>query len=244
MRYVFLALLASGPAHGYQLKRRHDALFASGWGPINIGQIYVTLGRLERDGLVTHRTVQQAGRSDRKVYELTELGRKALETWLGEPPDVPLPKSDLLLKLVSASLVGAPDAPDAQAVVGAHRQRCLQALRDLDGAVADAAPGSAAWTCPTAAASTWPGGTCRAARRASGRCCAVRWSATCSRPPTWCPTCRWPRTSNCPPAPAGGWPAGGPASCWRSLGWVRPSAPPQASCQAASSSGLRWPGRW
>src|SRR6266540_4353825 len=113
MRYVFLALLASGPAHGYQLKRRHDALFASGWGPINIGQIYVTLGRLERDGLVTHRTVQQAGRSDRKVYELTELGRKALETWLGEPPDVPLPKSDLLLKLVSASLVGAPDAPDA-----------------------------------------------------------------------------------------------------------------------------------
>src|SRR6266498_2197559 len=144
MRYVFLALLASGPAHGYQLKRRHDALFASGWGPINIGQIYVTLGRLERDGLVTHRTVQQAGRSDRKVYELTELGRKALETWLGEPPDVPLPKSDLLLKLVSASLVGAPDAPDAQAVVGAHRQRCLQALRDLDGAVADAAPGSVA----------------------------------------------------------------------------------------------------
>src|SRR6266540_1577107 len=132
MRYVFLALLASGPAHGYQLKRRHDALFASGWGPINIGQIYVTLGRLERDGLVTHRTVQQAGRSDRKVYELTELGRKALETWLGEPPDVPLPKSDLLLKLVSASLVGA------------HRQRCLQALRDLDGAVADAAPGSVA----------------------------------------------------------------------------------------------------
>src|SRR6266540_2720405 len=144
LRYDFLALLASGPAHGYQLKRRHDALFASGWGPINIGQIYVTLGRLERDGLVTHRTVQQAGRSDRKVYELTELGRKALETWLGEPPDVPLPKSDLLLKLVSASLVGAPDAPDAQAVVGAHRQRCLQALRDLDGAVADAAPGSVA----------------------------------------------------------------------------------------------------
>ncbi len=144
MRYVFLALLASGPAHGYELKRRHDALFASGWGPINIGQIYVTLGRLERDGLVTHHTVRQAGRSDRKVYELTELGHKALETWLGEPPDVPLPKSDLLLKLVSASLAGASDAPDAQAVVGAHRQRCLQALRDLDGAVADAAAGSVA----------------------------------------------------------------------------------------------------
>ncbi len=141
MRYVFLALLASGPAHGYELKRRHDALFASGWGPINIGQIYVTLGRLERDGLVVHRTVRQAGRSDRKDYQLTELGHKALDGWLGEPPEVPLPKSDLLLKLVGASLVGT---PDPAAVLGQHRQRCLQALRDLDQAAADAAAGSVA----------------------------------------------------------------------------------------------------
>jgi DNA-binding PadR family transcriptional regulator len=141
MRYVFLALLASGPAHGYELKRRHDALFASGWGPINIGQIYVTLGRLERDGLVAHRTVQQPGRSDRKVYELTELGRKALDTWLDEPPEVPLPKSDLLLRLVGAALVGA---TDPAAVLGAHRQRCLQALHDLDRTAAEAAPGSVA----------------------------------------------------------------------------------------------------
>jgi DNA-binding PadR family transcriptional regulator len=141
VRYVFLALLASGPAHGYELKRRHDTLFASGWGPINIGQIYVTLGRLERDALVTHRTVQQAGRTDRKVYQLTELGHKALEGWLEEPPEVPLPKSDLLLRLVGAALVGA---TDAGAVLGAYRQRCLQALRDLDGAAAEAAPGSVA----------------------------------------------------------------------------------------------------
>jgi DNA-binding PadR family transcriptional regulator len=141
VRYVLLALLVSGPAHGYELKRRHDALFASGWGPINIGQIYVTLGRLERDGLVAHRTVQQAGRSDRKDYELTELGHKALDTWLEEPPEVPLPKSDLLLKLVGASLVGA---NDPAAVLGQHRQRCLQALHDLDRAAADAAPGSVA----------------------------------------------------------------------------------------------------
>jgi DNA-binding PadR family transcriptional regulator len=141
VRYVFLALLASGPAHGYELKRRHDALFASGWGPINIGQIYVTLGRLERDGLVTHDVVQQAGRADRKVYELTELGHKALDTWLEEPPEAPLPKSDLLLRLVGAALVGT---IDPEAVLGAHRQRCLQALHDLDRAAAEATPGSVA----------------------------------------------------------------------------------------------------
>jgi DNA-binding PadR family transcriptional regulator len=141
VRYVFLALLASGPAHGYELKRRHDTLFASGWGPINIGQIYVTLGRLERDALVTHHVVRQAGRTDRKVYQLTELGHKALDTWLEEPPEVPLPKSDLLLRLVGAALVGT---TDPKAVLGAHRQRCLQALHDLDRAAADTAPGSVA----------------------------------------------------------------------------------------------------
>jgi DNA-binding PadR family transcriptional regulator len=141
VRYVFLALLASGPAHGYELKRRHDALFASGWGPINIGQIYVTLGRLERDELVTHHVVQQAGRADRKVYALTELGHKALDGWLEEPPEVPLPKSDLLLRLVGAALVGT---IDPEAVLGAHRQRCLQALHDLDRAAAEATPGSVA----------------------------------------------------------------------------------------------------
>ena len=70
------------------------------WDPINIGQIYVTLGRLERDGLVTHTLVRQERGADRKDYELTELGRKALGGWLEEPADVPLAKSDLLLRLV------------------------------------------------------------------------------------------------------------------------------------------------
>src|SRR5690349_19128578 len=104
MRWLFLALLSSGPAHGYELKRRYDGLFGAVWDSINIGQIYVTLGRLERDGLVTSTAVRQEKGADRKDYELTELGRKALGGWLDEPADVPLPKSDLLLKLVAASL--------------------------------------------------------------------------------------------------------------------------------------------
>jgi len=133
MRFVFLALLAAGPAHGYELKRRYDGLFGAVWDPINVGQIYVTLGRLERDGLVSHVAVRQAKGADRKDYELTELGRKALDGWLAEAADVPLPKSDLLLKLVAGSLAGVP----VHQMIGEHRQRCLQALRDLDGAAAD-----------------------------------------------------------------------------------------------------------
>ena len=79
MKHVFLALLASGRTHGYELKRRYDQLFAAVWGPVNIGQIYVTLGRLERDGLVVQERVGQDGRPDRKDYELTERGRSALD---------------------------------------------------------------------------------------------------------------------------------------------------------------------
>jgi len=140
MRFVFLALLASGPAHGYELKRRYDGLFGAVWGPINVGQIYVTLGRLERDGLVTHVEVRQEKGADRKDYELTDLGRKALGGWLEEQPEVPLPKSDLLLKLVAASLAGA----EVHGLIGEHRQRCLQALRDLDTAAAGATAGTVA----------------------------------------------------------------------------------------------------
>ena len=140
MRFVFLALLAAGPSHGYELKRRYDGLFGAVWEPINIGQIYVTLGRLERDGLVTHTAVRQEKGADRKDYELTELGRKALDEWLDEPPDVPLPKSDLLLKLVSGSLARSPIGD----LIGEHRQRCLQALRDLEGPAAEATSGSVA----------------------------------------------------------------------------------------------------
>jgi DNA-binding PadR family transcriptional regulator len=145
VRFVFLALLAGGPSHGYELKRRYDALFGAVWEPINIGQIYVTLGRLERDGLVAHTAVRQARGNDRKDYELTELGRKALAGWLAEPADANLPKSDLLLKLVAADLAGT----ERRALIGEHRQRCLQALHDLDRKASDTAssgfgPGSVA----------------------------------------------------------------------------------------------------
>ena len=140
MRWLFLALLASGRAHGYELKRRYDALFGAVWEPINVGQIYVTLGRLERDGFVTHTAVPQERGADRKDYELTELGRKALDGWLEEPADVPLPKSDLLLKLVATSLAGQPIGD----IIGEHRQRCLQALRDLEAPAATATAGSVA----------------------------------------------------------------------------------------------------
>jgi DNA-binding PadR family transcriptional regulator len=143
VKYVLLAMLGPGPAHGYDLKRTYDGVFADVWGPINIGQIYVTMGRHERDGLVVRHgppAGPHGGRSDRKLYELTELGRKQLEDWLTAPTEPAPAKSELLLRLVAAGFAGGPGAGQ---VIAEHRQRCLQQLRQLDRAVTTA-PGALA----------------------------------------------------------------------------------------------------
>jgi DNA-binding PadR family transcriptional regulator len=132
VRFLFLALLGRGPAHGYDLKRAYDARFGAIWGPLNIGQVYTTMARLERDGLVAHRTVAQGDRPDKKVYEITADGRSALDTWLLAADDAPLVKSDVVLKLVAARLTGADPAP----ILARQRQRYLQSLRDLDALAA------------------------------------------------------------------------------------------------------------
>ncbi len=142
-----LALLDRGPAHGYELKRAHDDLFGDVAPPVNVGQIYVTLTRLERDGAVTHRVAEGSGGPDRKVYELTDTGRKSLRGWLEEPSNLPVGKSDVVQRLVAGLIYDAHTARDGQPpnagagsaarTIAAHRSRCLRALR----ALAEAAPG-------------------------------------------------------------------------------------------------------
>jgi DNA-binding PadR family transcriptional regulator len=124
-----LAILARGAAHGYELKRIHDELFGEVAAPVNVGQIYVTLGRLERDGLVARVAGDHSGvgDKDRKVYELTDLGQKALRGWLAEPSELPVGKSDVVLKLVAGLIRDGEIAP----AVAEHRARCLEALRRL-----------------------------------------------------------------------------------------------------------------
>ena len=74
MRFPLLALLANGPAHGYELKQAMEQRFGSVLPPLNAGQIYTTLSRLERDGLVDDDAVAQNGRPNKRVYRLTEAG--------------------------------------------------------------------------------------------------------------------------------------------------------------------------
>ena len=77
IRYGLLALLERGPTHGYQLRTDFDSVTGDAW-PLNIGQVYSTLSRLERDGLVTPAGEDEQGRAR---YAITAAGRAELLDW-------------------------------------------------------------------------------------------------------------------------------------------------------------------
>jgi DNA-binding PadR family transcriptional regulator len=143
MRYAFLALLAKAPAHGYELKQAFEELFGDVWPPLNFGQVYTTLQRLERDELVRSHEVAQDHRRDKKVYELTPAGHAELRSWLAEPATGPWLKDEFFMKLVMAGLAGT---ADQSALIERQRRVYMQALHDLNamaaraGAATDAVP--------------------------------------------------------------------------------------------------------
>lgn len=103
---VLLGLLARGPGHGYELKTAHDQWFP-GAKPLAFGQVYSTLARLERDGLVEPVEIQAGSGPDRTVYAVTGAGREALDAWLGEPePPAPHAADELVRKTVTALRLG------------------------------------------------------------------------------------------------------------------------------------------
>jgi DNA-binding PadR family transcriptional regulator len=127
MRYPFLALLAQAPAHGYELKQALEQRFGALLPPLNAGQIYTTLQRLERDGLVRGADVEGDSRNKR-VYELTETGAEALREWVEAPAPGARLKDEFFMKLVLAGLSGI---ADARAMIERQRRENLQSLRDL-----------------------------------------------------------------------------------------------------------------
>jgi DNA-binding PadR family transcriptional regulator len=139
---VVLAMLAKEPSHGYQLRARmNDALGPLGEA-LNAGQIYVTLGRLEKAGLVTVDEAPDAASPadrERKVYVLTAEGQQRVAEWLA---DVAWPKPDLAefhLKLIAAA---AARLADPISIVDAQRRELLRRLRDAQRAELDVPEGS------------------------------------------------------------------------------------------------------
>ena len=129
---VVLALLAKEPSHGYQLRARLGQSLGALGDAMNAGQIYVTLTRLEKAGLVaSERSAGLPDRPDRKMYVLTAAGQQRVADWLTE---VSWPRPDLAefhLKLVAAAAAGL---ADPLAIVDAQRRELLRRLRDAQRA--------------------------------------------------------------------------------------------------------------
>ncbi|MFI0909949.1 PadR family transcriptional regulator [Streptomyces abikoensis] len=125
--HTLLGLLEAGPRHGYDLKRAFDERFGHDR-PLHYGQVYSTMSRLLKNGLVEVDGVEAGGGPERKRYAITNAGVTDVEQWLGRPekPE-PYLQSTLYTKVVLALLTGRP----ADAVLDAQRAEHLRMMRDL-----------------------------------------------------------------------------------------------------------------
>ncbi len=132
IRHGLLALLSQGPRYGYQLRAEFESSTGGTW-PLNIGQVYSTLSRLERDELVTRVGADDEGRF---VYRITPAGEADVRRWFATPlVRADRPRDELAIKLAMA--VTTPGV-DVAAVVQAQRTATLRALQDLTRLKADA----------------------------------------------------------------------------------------------------------
>jgi DNA-binding PadR family transcriptional regulator len=140
MRELFLALLAGDRGYGYELKQTLQQEFGDLLPALNAGQIYSTLARLERDGLVAGQSVEGDSRRKR-VYELTDDGRAALARWIETPVPGTRLKDEFFMKFV---IVVSARLAEPLALIEAQRREYLQSLRDLDALLAADGRGAAA----------------------------------------------------------------------------------------------------
>ena len=126
VKHGLLALLVEGPRYGYELKSGFEARTGATW-PLNVGQVYTTLDRLERDGFVT-----QDGHPDtdgRIAYRITEAGSRELRDWFASPVSPKAaPRDELAIKLALA--VTTPGV-DVLGVVQTQRRATITSLQEL-----------------------------------------------------------------------------------------------------------------
>src|SRR2546423_3200297 len=124
VRHALLALLSEGPKYGLQLRQEFEARTGEVW-PLNVGQVYTTLQRLERDGLVE--SDDPADEGPQKNFRITRDGADELAGWLRTPPDLSSPPRDeLVIKvLVAVRLPGV----DVHEVIQTHRRYLVELMQ-------------------------------------------------------------------------------------------------------------------
>jgi DNA-binding PadR family transcriptional regulator len=124
VRYALLALLSEGPKYGLQLREEFEARTGEVW-PLNVGQVYMTLQRLERDGLVESEGADEEG--PQKGFRITAEGERELAAWLHTPPDLSSPPRDeLVIKILIALRMPGTDVHE---VIQAHRRYLVELMQ-------------------------------------------------------------------------------------------------------------------
>jgi DNA-binding PadR family transcriptional regulator len=122
--HALLGLLQQGPQHGYELKHRYDEHFP-GARPLPFGQVYATLARLHRDGLVDIAAVESGAGPDRKRYVITQTGVSDLERWVDEPTPAGRVRNELFSRVVVSLISGR----DPAAILDRQRAAHLAEMR-------------------------------------------------------------------------------------------------------------------
>lgn len=126
IRHALLSLLSEGPSYGLQLREEFEARTGEVW-PLNVGQVYTTLQRLERDGLIESDGDEDAERSSQKSYRLTAAGRDELTDWLHAPSGVsPPPRDELVIKVMVALRVPGVDVAE---ILQVHRRHLVETMQ-------------------------------------------------------------------------------------------------------------------
>ena len=148
VRQALLALLEQGPMYGYQLRAEFEQRTGATW-PLNVGQVYTTLSRLERDGLVEQVAGGDTDEAGHVTYRITDPGRAEVSAWFTTPvPRTQPPRDELAIKLALAVTV---PGVDVGAVIQQQRSATMGALQDYtrlkrSGRAADpAGPDDLAW---------------------------------------------------------------------------------------------------
>jgi DNA-binding PadR family transcriptional regulator len=124
VRHSLLALLSEGPKYGLQLRQEFESRTGEVW-PLNVGQVYTTLQRLERDGFVGSEDVEAEG--PQKGFRITAEGEAELAAWLRTPPDLSLPPRDeLVVKILMAVGVPGVEVPE---VIQVHRRYLVEVMQ-------------------------------------------------------------------------------------------------------------------
>lgn len=125
--HTLLGLLEAGPSHGYDLKRSYDEHFGSAR-PLAYGQVYATLSRLLKNGLIEVDGVEAAGGPDRKKYTITDAGVSDVDFWLGTPDK---PEEYLQSTLYTKVVLALMSDRSAGAILDSQRTEHLRVMREL-----------------------------------------------------------------------------------------------------------------